>query len=463
MITLLDFSYLLARRGLTVTVLITPKNLPILQPLLSKSLSIRPLILPFPNHPSIPEGVENVKDLPPNSFLPMMQATADLRDPIVQWFGSQPNPPIAIISDLFLGWTHDLASDLGLPRVLFSPSGAKAVAFIHCLWRTMPTLADPADVESPVGFPEIPNSPKYPWWQLSPVYRSYKAGDPVSEFIKDGMRRANPASWGIVFNSFAELETKYLDYTRNDLGHARVWAVGPLLPSKEVGSTERGGSGPVPAGEVMSWLDEHPDASVVYVCFGSQVVLTRRQMEALANGLDKSATRFVWSVKGPTRGHEAVGGQSGLGVVPAGFEDRVAGRGLIIRGWAPQVATLSHRAIGAFLTHCGWNSVLEAITAGVPMLTWPMGADQFLNATLLVDELRIGVRVCEGAEAVPDSDGLARVLAESVSSSWAERVRAKELSRTALGAVEEGGSSFREIDEFVKEICALSTKKELVI
>ncbi|RWR84980.1 UDP-glycosyltransferase 89B2 [Cinnamomum micranthum f. kanehirae] len=453
MIPLLDLSYILSRRGLTITILITPQNLPILQPLLSKSPNFQPLILPFPKCTSIPQGVENVQDLPPTGFLSMMQAMSHLHQPIIQWFRSHPSPPVAIISDLFLGWTHHLASDLGVPRVLFSPSGAKSVAFINSLWRTMP--APPG----PVCFPEIPSSPKYPWSQVSPVYRSYRKGDPVSEFIKEGML-VNSASWGVVYNSFAELESEYFDYTRRDLGHTRVWAVGPLLPAEEMGSVHRGGSGSRPAGEVMSWLDNCADSSVVYVCFGSQAVLTRRQMEALADGLDRSGAHFVWSVKGATKGHEAVGEQAELGAVPAGFEDRVAGRGLIIRGWAPQVAILSHRATGAFLTHCGWNSVLEAIVAGVPMLTWAMSADQFLNATLLVDELGAGVRVCEGAQAIPDSDELARVLAESLKSSQAKWVRAKELSRMAMGAVEEGGSSFRDIDALVKELCGLDAKKE---
>lgn len=190
---------------------------------------------------------------------------------------------------------------------------------------------------------------------------------------------------------------------------------------------------------------------MVYVCFGSQEVLTNHQMEAVALGLEKSGVRFVWSVKGPTKGHV----EGDYGAVPAGFENRTVGRGLVIRGWAPQVFILSHRAVGAFLTHCGWNSVLESVVAGVPMLAWPMGADQFSNATLLVDQLKVGVRVCEGARTVPDSDELARVLAESVSGDWAERARAAVLRKAAREAIKEGGSSVNELDRLVGQLCAL--------
>lgn len=160
-------------------------------------------------------------------------------------------------------------------------------------------------------------------------------------------------------------------------------------------------------------------------------------MEVLALGLAKSGIRFLWSYKDPTE-EEMLGN---YGTMPLWFKDSVSERGLIVKGWVPQVSILSHRAIGAFLTHCGWNSVLESIAAGVPMLTWPMGADQFANADLL-DELKVGIRVCEGDKMVPDPDEMARLVAESVGDvKRGERVRAKELSRASLSTIAKDGSS----------------------
>eukprot|EP00262_Sarcandra_glabra_P010507 TRINITY_DN2579_c0_g1_i1.p1 TRINITY_DN2579_c0_g1~~TRINITY_DN2579_c0_g1_i1.p1 ORF type:complete len:476 (+),score=29.59 TRINITY_DN2579_c0_g1_i1:61-1488(+) len=448
MIPLLDLTHQLAARGLTITILVTPKNLPLLHPLLTHNPTIQTLVLPFPNAPSIPPGVENVKDLPASSFSTMMHTLGGLYQPLLHWFQTHPSPPIAILSDFFLGWTHHLACQLGIPRLVFSPSAAHTLCINNWCWRHVSDKKDPGDPNFQITFEEIPNSPTFPWYQLSIFYRNYKKEDPLWEFIKDECL-ANIASWGIVFNSFDELEGVFLEYMKEDLGHHRVWAVGPLTPPAK--PAERGGSSSVPVGDVMTWLDKWAERSVVYLCFGSQVVLTRRQMDELAAGLERSGVPFIWCVKEPTTGH----GVGEYGVVPTGFDDRMAGRGLVIRGWAPQVSILSHPSVGVFLSHCGWNSVLEGLVAGVSFLAWPRGADQFMDARLL-EENGIGVRVCEGADAVPNSDELARILAESVSVAGSERRdRALELSRAACDAIKEGGSSHRDLDGLVQALCGV--------
>ncbi|KAA8542352.1 hypothetical protein F0562_023512 [Nyssa sinensis] len=426
MLPLLDLTHQLAVRDLTITILVTPQNLSLLNPLLSRHPSIKTLVLPFPTHPSFPAGVENVKDLPPNAFTAMMRTLGELYEPLLHWFQNHPSPPVAIVSDMFLGWTHHLACQLGIRRFVFSPSGAMGLSIIYSLWRDLPKRDDPNNENALISFPRIPNSPIFPWWQLSTLYRSFVEGDPASEFMKDGFR-SDIASWGLVINTFTELERVYIDNITEELGHNRVWAVGPLLPSIDdpSGPTDRGGSSSVSSSDILYWLDTCNDHTVVYVCFGSQAVLTNKQMEGLASGLEKSGAKFIWCVKEPTKGHV----EREYGVIPSGFEDRVAGKGLVIKGWAPQVLILRHRAVGAFLTHCGWNSILEGLVAGVPMLAWPMGADQFTNASLLVDELKVAIRVCEGAKKVPNSDELAGMVTHSVGENWVERERARALRK----------------------------------
>ncbi|KAI3684990.1 hypothetical protein L6452_34220 [Arctium lappa] len=441
MLPLLDLTHHLAIRGLSITILVTPKNLSILTPLLSNHpVAIKTLILPFPSHPSIPTGVENAKDMPFSAFNHFMLALGDLHDPILDWFHNHPSPPVAILSDLFLGWTNHLAGELGIRRYVFSPTGALGLSVINSLWCYFPKRDDPTNENSLISFPNISNSLTFPWWQLSSIYRSYVKGDPTWEFVKDGLC-ANMASWGVVVNSFTELDRVYFDHIIAEFGHDRVFAVGPLLPPAN-NVVERGGSG---SSEVMSWLDTCAARTVVFVSFGSQFVLTNKQMERIALGLERSGVKFVWAVKGPTGGHDV----EEYGKIPAGFENRVAGRGLVVRGWVPQVAILSHESVAALLTHCGWNSVLEAVVAGVLLLTWPMSADNFSNAKLL-HELGIGIKACEGGETVPDPVEFTVLLRKSVSEETrVERNRVAKFAVAAKKAVGEGGSSWRDLDRLV--------------
>ncbi|KAL1553760.1 UDP-glycosyltransferase 89B2 [Salvia divinorum] len=445
MIPLLDLTAQLAGAGLTVTVVVTPKNLHFLDRLLAAHpTSISALSIPFPPHPAIPAGVENLFQLPPEAFRFMLHALGELHDPLLRWFRSHPSPPTAIISDLFLGWTHHLACQLSIRRYVFSPCGALAISIINSLWCEMPTRRNRDNDDEITEFPKIPNSPFYPWWQLSPLYQSYVEGDLVLEFIKDSFR-ANAVSHGLILNTFSELEAVYLDYLARELGHNRIWPIGPLTPPLEIGAVGRGGSSSVSISKTTAWLDTCQDRTVVFVCFGSQTLLSNKQLEELSLGLEKSGVRFILVVKDKM--------ESDYGVLPIGFEDRVAGRGVVIRGWAPQVVILRHKAVGTYVTHCGWNSTTESIAAGVPMMAWPMGADQFVNATLIEDELDIGVRVCEGTEAVLGSDDLARHLLEATSHKWMERrARATALSKAAQDATTRGGSSFNNLDHFVSHL-----------
>ncbi|KAE7999508.1 hypothetical protein FH972_003928 [Carpinus fangiana] len=279
-IPLLDLTHRLLARGLTVTVLVTPDSLPLLQPLLSTHpSSIQPLVL------SVPPGKTRVAKV---------NAMSQLYYPILlQWFRSHPSPPVAIISDYFLGWTHHLACELGVRRLVFSPSGAFGFSVLLSLWRDLPKL----DMGSPLSFPQIPHSPVFPWRQISHYYRNGKQGDPDWESNRTNILD-DIASWGVVFNSFAEFERVYLEHMRAELGHDRVWAVGPLLPPEEsedsvVGPANRGGPSLLPCHEVMTWLGARHDSSVVYVCFGSRFSLPREQMDALAEALERSGVQFI--------------------------------------------------------------------------------------------------------------------------------------------------------------------------
>ncbi|XP_028108056.1 UDP-glycosyltransferase 73C6-like [Camellia sinensis] len=156
-----------------------------------------------------------------------------------------------------------------------------------------------------------------------------------------------------------------------------------------------------------------------------------------------------------------------------GFEERTKDRGLLIRGWAPQVLILSHRAIGGFLTHCGWNSTLEGVCAGLPMVTWPIFAEQFFNEKLIVQVLGIGVGV--GAKVVvhlckEEKFGMLvkrenmKKAVEEVMDEWREgeerRKKARQLQGKAKKAMESGGSSYSNLTLLVEDIMQLAEENQ---
>ncbi|XP_042024480.1 UDP-glycosyltransferase 89A2-like [Salvia splendens] len=447
MLTLLDLSHQLSLRGLAITIIITPKNLPILTPLLSSSPSIQTLILPFPPHPSLPPGVEHVQHIGNHGNIPIMSALSKLRDPIIQWCASHPNPPSALLSDFFLGWTHSLADHLRIPRIVYNSCGALLTAVFDHIWENYDSLKPDIDLK----FDHLPRSPSFPWDHLPSLLRRCKdleyQDKPAADFIRTSLA-ANVLSWASVYSSFWALEGPFLALKA---GHQRVYSVGPLNLLDGSSKLRLGDVKPGSDDGVVPWLDGCGDGSVLYVCFGSQKLLKAAQAEALAAGLERSGIRFIWVVKDLTAQQVA----DGYGSVPDGFEPRVSDRGLVVKGWAPQTAILSHRAVGGFLSHCGWNSTLEAVAAGVMILGWPMEADQFVNAKLLVEYMDTAVLICEGSDTVPDPAELACKLSESMRGCATQRDRAKDLRKQALEAVQIGGSSITDLDKLAQQLSQL--------
>ncbi|KAK8598591.1 hypothetical protein V6N13_094556 [Hibiscus sabdariffa] len=125
---------------------------------------------------------------------------------------------------------------------------------------------------------------------------------------------------------------------------------------------------------------------VVFLCFGSMGSFKAPQVKDIALGLERSGLRFLWSLRVPPPHNDA------SEMLPEGFLERVQGRGMIC-DWAPQLKVLAHKAIGGFISHCGWNSIIESLWFGVPIATWPMCAEQQLNAFKMAKELGLAVEM----------------------------------------------------------------------
>ncbi|XP_057792741.1 putative UDP-glucose flavonoid 3-O-glucosyltransferase 3 [Salvia miltiorrhiza] len=249
---------------------------------------------------------------------------------------------------------------------------------------------------------------------------------------------------GIMVNTFYELETHAVEALLSDPNTPDIYPVGPAL--------DVDGGGGVLDDDVKKWLDEQPESSVVFLCFGSMGSLDGAQVREISLALEKCGCRFLWSLRTKTAAAE---------VLPEGFLERTRAVGRVI-GWAAQVAVLAHAAVGGFVSHCGWNSTLESVWFGVPMATFPLYAEQQLNAFYLAGEVGVAeaitldYRMDLAGKGAPEAvgwetvaAGIRRLMAEGGSG---VRRNVAEMRRKARAAVVEGGSSYNAQNLFIEDV-----------
>lgn len=197
-----------------------------------------------------------------------------------------------------------------------------------------------------------------------------------------------------------------------------------------------------PNAACMDWLNERDNESVVYVAFGSVAQLNVEQMHELAWGLKQSDKYFLWVVR-----------QSEESKLPKGFVEETLGKGLVVQ-WCSQLDVLAHEAIGCFVTHCGWNSSLEAISLGVPMVAVPRWSDQPTNAKYVADVWKMGVKAMANEKEMITRDVVDACIRDVINGENGKdlRINAKKWMLMAREAVKEGGSSDKWINQFVANI-----------
>ncbi|KAF8395865.1 hypothetical protein HHK36_019820 [Tetracentron sinense] len=464
----LDLARLLATRSptLTITIVSTPANILTLRPRFLSYPTIRFADLPFQisDHSDLPDNAENTDILTTQSSISRFYHASESLKPsfhrlishLTQSDGGR--PPICIVSDMFLAWTVDVAHKFGSLHVPLYTSGPYAMSIYNSIWTHLPHRLTSHD---PLTLPDLPHITIHRT-QLSRNMKSATGNDPSSRFT---VRQAEYCrrSDGSIWNTVDVIEKSSLDHWAQSMGKP-VWAIGPLLPisSKEY---ERGGKMPGLSPEIcIEWLDQHPPNTVVYVSFGSQNSVPAAQMFELANGLEQSGKSFIWVLRNPT-GFD-VGESFRNEWLPKGFQERMteSKRGLIVRNWAPQMEILSHRSTGAFLSHCGWNSVLESLSRGVPIIGWPLGSEQFYNSKLLEEELGVCVEVARGIDDRIEAGDVVRSVKLVLESEKGEEMRKKAevLREEMVRAVSEvegvKGSSLRALDDFVETLSTRGQK-----
>nr|UXY92012.1 UDP-glycosyltransferase UGT14 [Glycyrrhiza glabra] len=389
MIPMMDLAKTLVQHNAIVTVVTTPRNAARFEPIVARyvdsGFQIRLVPLQFPcKEAGVPDGCESIDMLPSlDMALNLFTATKFLREPVEKLFQELTPPPSCIISDTSLPYTIHIATKFNIPRISFSG--------VSCFYVTCLNNLLASDVMQRVAteseyfvLPGIADKIEMTNAQTG-IQLKWK------EFHGE-ILAAEMASYGILVNSFEELEPTYAGDNKKVRG-GRMWCVGPLsLCNKDqFDKVQRGNTNKLSIDESQSlkWLDRQKPRTVIYVCFGSIGNLKSLQLVELGLALEATKLRpFIWVIRD---GNQLEVLEKWL--KEDGFEERMKDRGLVIRGWAPQLAILSHPAIGGFMTHSGWNSTLEAICVGVPMVTWPLFADQFFNERQVVEILKVGVKV----------------------------------------------------------------------
>ncbi|GKU95877.1 hypothetical protein SLEP1_g9178 [Rubroshorea leprosula] len=375
--------------------------------------------------------------------------------------------PLCAVVDLIviMEWTADVFNKLGIPTVGFFTSGACSAAMEYATWKAQVQDIKPGEVRSLPGLPEEMAITISDLKRRSLGPPRGHGGPPAGGELGSKPRRRGPAgpgehpSWvdetsdsiALVINTCYDLERLFIDYLARETGKP-VWAVGPLLSEQYWAS---GGSlvrdskirnrqADITEEKVIEWLDSKPRGSVLYIAFGSLVDITLEEYPQLASALEESTHPFIWVIRKDA-------GRKGEpeGYFPHGLDQRVGERGLIIQGWAPQLLILSHKSTGGFLSHCGWNSTVEAIGRGVPFLAWPLRGDQYYDAQLVVRYLKVGYSVSE------DMGGM--VKKEEMVKGIEKLMGDKEMKRRAeaLGAKFEHGfpdTSMAALDAFTELI-----------
>ncbi|CAK8542092.1 unnamed protein product [Lathyrus sativus] len=475
MIPMIDTARLFAKHGVNVTIITTQASASTFQKSIDSDFnsgySIKTHLIHFPSaQVGLPHGVENLKDGTSREiFAKISRGISMLRKPIEVVF--QDLQPDCIITDMMHDWTVESAAKLNIPTIHYY----SASYFSNCAFRFIAKYRPHDDLVSDTHkftIPGLPHTIEMTPLQISDWLKVKNTAN--SKLILDlaPTFESEERSYGTLYNSFHELESDYEKLNKTTIG-IKSWSVGPVSAWANKDDERKANRGHMEKNfgkekELLIWLDSKPNDSVLYVSFGSLSRLSHAQIVEIAHGLENSCHNFIWVVREKDKDEDKEG-------FLHDFEERMkeSNKGYIIWNWAPQLLILDHPATGGIVTHCGWNSILESVNSGLPMITWPMFADQFFNEKLVVDVLKIGVSVGSKVnkfwlgiveEIVVKREEIAKVV-EILMGNGQEgkemRTRARNLGDAAKRSIEEGGDSYNNLIQLIDELKLLKKSKAL--
>ncbi|XP_042501073.1 anthocyanidin 5,3-O-glucosyltransferase-like [Macadamia integrifolia] len=357
---------------------------------------------------------------------------------------SQTSTIRAFIIDIFCTPAQDVAASFNIPIYYFYTSGAAAL----CVMIYFPTIHKNTtkslkDLGS--ALLDFPGTPPIPAQDM--VKPMLDRNDDAYQGFLEFFTRM-PESNGILINTFESLEPSALKALLAglcvpDRPTPPIYCVGPVIAADDRTVGEHGEKL-----ECLTWLNSQPNRSVVFLCFGSLGLFSAAQLKELAVGLEKSGQRFLWVVRNPPTEDKSWRNMAPPepdldDLLPQGFLERTKDRGFVVKLWAPQMEVLSQKSVGGFVTHYGWNSVLEAVCAGVPTIAWPLYAEQRVNRIFLVEEMKLAMPMNESEDGFVSAAEVEKRVRELMDSDEGKTLKRANhgLGICRRGWASEGGSS----------------------
>ncbi|KAF8648392.1 hypothetical protein HU200_064980 [Digitaria exilis] len=360
---------------------------------------------------------------------------------ILDALAARGRPVTRVVYTLLLPWAADVARDRGVPSALYwiQPVAVFIIYFHYFHGHGTIVAEHRHDPSFVVEFPgleplTIGDLPNFLTDAVDPSNIFHNVFN-TSRDLMETLDKEGPKATVLV-NTCQELERHALAA----VGAIDVLPVGPVLPSGNVSGIFKQDDA-----EYMEWLDAKPENSVVYVAFGSLATMAREQVDELLLGLEESGRPYLCVIRKDIK--------VALADAEAEMLHERLKNGMVVE-WCDQVQVLSHVAVGCFLTHCGWNSVLESVACGVPMVCVPGMSDQRMNAQLVVRDWRVGVRAQVDKGGVLRAAEVRRCIDEVMDNSEAAaevRQMAGKWKQIVEEATGKGGSSDRNLMAFVDD------------
>ncbi|GMI78729.1 UDP-glucosyl transferase 85A2 [Hibiscus trionum] len=396
-----------------------------------------------------PRGIQDLPDL---CLTIPVEGLCSFRELIRRLNASSDVPPITcIISDGVMSFTLEVAEEFGIPEmVLFTPSACGMLGYLHfedLKERGYFPLKDESELNNGYLDTEIEWIPAMKGVRLRDFPTFIRTTNPHDVMFNYNMQSVNNATKAdaVLLNTFDDLERQVLDAIKTKF--TNLFTIGPLsLLHRQLCPTNLDSIHSnlwKQDAQCLAWLDKWEPGSVVYVNFGSLITVTPQQLREFAWGLADSKYPFLWVIRAD--------------LVPGGGEDilseelmaAISGRGLLV-GWCPQERVLSHPCVGGFLTHCGWNSTIESVCEGVPLVCWPFFAEQQMNCFYCCREWGIGMEIDSDVKR-DKVESLVRELMEGVKGNGL-RLKAMDWKKKAEAATSPHGSSYINFHNIVMQL-----------